>query len=60
MQDRRLWLGELYEMVMNATDNALPLRKPQWFGSVHEAKEKKKSYSFKRILSGFGTRPKQS
>ena len=56
---QEVMVGELYEMVMNATDNALPLRKPQWFGSVHEEKEKKKSYSFKKILSGFGTTPQQ-
>jgi len=54
----------LYDLTVKATDNTKRLRKPQLFPSrehqnnINENSERK-SYSFKKIFSGFSTQPKQ-
>ena len=49
--------GNLYDMVMSAVDNTDYLRKEQLFPGEEEREIK--SYSFKKIISGFGTKPKK-
>ncbi len=49
--------GGLYDMVMNAVENTDSLRREQWIPKQDEREQK--SYLFRKILSGFGTKPKQ-
>ncbi len=53
--------GELYDMVLSATDNTKKLKKPQLFPKVEDQTDNKdkKSISLRKIISGFSTTPKQ-
>jgi len=48
-------------MVLSATDNTKRLKKPQLFPKAedHTDSKDKKSISFRKIISGFSTTPKQ-
>jgi len=59
---QKVQAGALYDLVMKAVDNTDSLRREQWAPKQDESEQKsyeQKSYLFRKILSGFSTKPKQ-
>jgi hypothetical protein len=54
---QKVHAGGLYDMVMSAVENTDSLRREQWLPK--DENPKKKAYSFRKILAGFDTKPKE-